>query len=302
MSFPNSGTTYTIELVAAASNMSMASNYGQEQNTHFLHRHYPNINTTVLPVFTKGPFWIEPLHPHPKTTVLTKTHCGGYCHDCPPSDSAETPHSFLLHCASANENKDTVGVDGHVVLPAIRYRYDYNEVDRAIHLMRDPLDNMVARYHYDATKLVRANPEAWADRYTNNAQGFANLCADTALKYVNRSHDSIDPQVLELIEDIPCHLDLFRYVQWHNLAFIVTDDALQVPTLVVHYEDYSSNFEGTLETMLDFLELPNTGNYAAFVKGKSYRNFFTEDQIARLRTATMMLSLPVTWQYLERYF
>jgi hypothetical protein len=300
MAFPNSGTTYTIELIAAASNMSMATNYGNEQETHLLHKHYPNLNTSVLPVFTKGPFWTKPLQQHPTSVVLTKTHCGGYCHDCAPSGFSETPHSFLMHCASAKESTDSI-VDG-VKIPAIHYVYDYSEVDRAIHLIRDPFDNMVARFHYDATQLVRADPEQWADRYTYDAKGFANLCADASLSNAEHKDTRIDPQVLELIEDIPCHLDLFRYVQWHNLAFVATDDSLQVPTLVINYEDYSSDFEGTLRSMLDFLELPNSGNYEPFVRGKSYRDYFTDDQIDRMRQATMMLSLPITWHHLERYF
>jgi hypothetical protein len=177
MAFPNSGTTYTIELIAAASNMSMATNYGNEQETHSLHKHYPNLNTSVLPVFTKGPFWTKPLQQHPTSVVLTKTHCGGYCHDCAPSGFTETPHSFLMHCASAKESTDSI-VDG-VKIPAIHYVYDYNEVDRAIHLIRDPFDNMVARFHYDATQLVRVHTEARAeataakDNATSMQQGIA---------------------------------------------------------------------------------------------------------------------------------
>ena len=205
-----------------------------------------------------------------------------------------------MHCASAKESTDSI-VDG-VKIPAIHYVYDYSEVDRAIHLIRDPFDNMVARFHYDATQLVRADPEQWADRYTYDAKGFANLCADASLSNAEHKDTRIDPQVLELIEDIPCHLDLFRYVQWHNLAFVATDDSLQVPTLVINYEDYSSDFEGTLRSMLDFLELPNSGNYEPFVRGKSYRDYFTDDQIDRMRQATMILSLPITWHHLERYF
>ena len=108
--------------------------------------------------------------------------------------------------------------------------------------------------------------------------------------------------MLRLIEDIPCHFDLFRYIQWHDLAFIVTDDYLAIPTHVVYYEDYSTNFNGTLQALLDFLDLPNTGAYAEFVQGKSYRDYFTHDQIARLRTATMMMASPSTWHAVERYF
>jgi hypothetical protein len=50
-------------------------------------------------------------------------------------------------------------VDG-VAIPAVRYNYDYNnEVDRAVHLIRDPFDNMVARFHCGTSKLVLATPE-----------------------------------------------------------------------------------------------------------------------------------------------
>jgi hypothetical protein len=303
MAFPNSGTTYTMELIAAASNMTMATNYGQEQFRKGLHRLYPNWTNPLIPVFPGGPLWVQPLRTHPSRVVLTKTHCGGYCHDCPLSDSAETPHSFAMHCATSNGIRE---VAANVIVPdPTRYVYDYVKVvDRAIHLIRDPLDNLVARFHYDAKKLLRQNNTEWTKRYTFDRRGFANLCADTSslkLKRVDQD-PRIDQYVWDLIQDIPCHLDIFRYVQWHNLAFITTEEYLNVPKLIIHYEDYSDNWNTTLNSMLEFLDMSNTGGSVSFMRGKSYHSYYTEDEIQRLRKAIKMLALPITWKYLQRYF
>ena len=339
MSFPNSGTSFTLELVAAASNMSMATNYGWEQAGAVIYNDNTNnissnstenstgpigISVPIFPTDTpaKGPFWIQPLEKHPRVAVLTKTHCGGYCHDCRPYKSVETPHSFMMHCAmsevqriktivrSTNSTNGTAsnGTDGEITgveeeeVVTEHHVYDYNYIDRAVHLFRDPMDNMVSRYHLGVHKVVKENRTELVERYTYNAEGFSNFCWDKTYFHEERSESHIDQDVLQLIYDVPCHMDLFRYIQWHNLAFIVTDDYLNLPTHIVHYEDYSSNMEGTLQLLLDFLELPNTGAEYPFQSGKSYRDYFTEDQIARMRTATMMLASPLTWYHLERYF
>ena len=284
--------------------MSTATNYGWELSDVISANGTMVVNPGV-PVLDsaqssrEGPFWLEPFGNRPYSVVLTKTHCGGYCHDCRPYKSVETPYSFLMHCAMAdakyfNINENRVMSDHFV--------YEYSEVDRAVHLFRDPFDNMVSRYHLGVHKVTKQNRTDLIARYTYDAAGYDNFCSDKT--YVEEEHleGHVDQDVLRLIEDIPCHFDLFRYLQWHDLAFIVTDDYLDIPAYVIHYEDYSSDFNGTLNSLLDFLELPNTGAYADFVAGKSYRNYFNADQIARMRTATMMLASPPTWNAVERYF
>jgi Sulfotransferase domain len=300
MSFPNSGTSYTIDLIETVSNMSTASNYGPEQKRKGLDTKGVNA-TTVLPVFSRGPYWRNPLKQHPKSVVLTKTHCGGYCHDCLPSTWIETPHSFLAHCATTDDRPVKDATNGGRQA-ANRHVYDYKEVTRAVHLIRDPVDNMVARYHLEVIRVTALNQTDMMERYTYDAEGFANLCADSTLDREGHKDSRMDPKVFKLIETIPCHIDLVRYVQWHNLAFLTTQEALNLPTHILYYEDYGSDFEGTLQSLLEFLELPNTGHRLDFQPGKSYHNYFSDDQISRMRTAVMMLALPITWKHLERYF
>lgn len=339
MSFPNSGTSFTLDLVTAASNMSMATNYGWEQagtgvadSNNYSHNESINNSTApfgiTVPIFpsdtpAKGPFWIQPLEKHPRVAVLTKTHCGGYCHDCRPHKSVESPHSFMMHCAmsevqrmktivrsmNTTNNTDLTASDGEdeevdfeEKVITEHHVYDYNDIDRAVHLFRDPMDNMVSRYHLGVHKVTKQNKTELIQRYTYDAAGFTNFCWDKTYFHDEQSESHVDQDVLQLIQDVPCHMDLFRYIQWHNLAFIVTDDYLNLPTHIVHYEDYNSNMEATLQSLLDFLELPNTGAEYPFQSGKSYRYYFTDDQIARMRTATMMLASPLTWHYMERYF
>jgi len=290
MSFPNSGTSYTLGLVASASNMTLASNYGWE------HGGKEGIS---IPIFEGGPYWLDPdSDRRPTKTVLTKTHCGGYCHNCRVRKSVETPHSFLLHCATA-EGKERFNESEP--FHSKRHVYDTSNVDRAVHLIRDPLDNMVSRYHLGIHKVTKQNSTDLIERYTYTPEGFRNYCEDQEYAHDEKTSDYVDQAVLRLIKDIPCHLDLFRYVQWHNLAFIATNDFLQIPTHVLHYENYSNAFDETVESLLDFLELPNTGVMTPFETGKSYRTYYTSPQIRALRNATMRLALPITWQHLHHY-
>ena len=75
MSFPNSGTSYTIRLVRTTTGKNTATNYGT--------RNLGNDGTSVA-VFRDspgGPYWSDPLttnYAQPKRGyLLTKTHCGG---------------------------------------------------------------------------------------------------------------------------------------------------------------------------------------------------------------------------------
>ena len=65
----------------------------------------------------------------------------------------------------------------------------------------------------------------------------ANMKEDTASSPFYRD-------VWDLVKVIPCSSDFFRWTQWHNLAHITTYD-LDIPTLVIHYENYTHNFNET---------------------------------------------------------
>jgi hypothetical protein len=51
-------------------------------------------------------------------------------------------------------------------------------------------------------------------------------------------------------------LQFYRYVQWHNLAFSMSRE-MNLPTMMLHYDEYTTDYEGTRDRVLDFLELPH---------------------------------------------
>jgi hypothetical protein len=79
MSYPNSGTSYTMTMVARASNRSIATNYGREVTVP------PTLNTPLYPGQDwsyQGPYYnSNPRRPLPDDYILVKTHCGGKCFD-----------------------------------------------------------------------------------------------------------------------------------------------------------------------------------------------------------------------------
>lgn len=88
--------------------------------------------------------WRYPERPHPKQTsyIMTKTHCGGRCTKCSPEAYIETTRSFGIACRSGcrhgtNHTKEFVTYDQGLAQ------------QRAIHLIRNPIDNLVSRLHME---------------------------------------------------------------------------------------------------------------------------------------------------------
>lgn len=127
--------------------MSTASNYGEENR---------DANGYSVPVYPNrsllgGPFWIDPRKnpdfTHPTKFVLCKTHCGGRCEKCGPNNWAETPHSFLVQCLSG---KRGYVKDNKTMWEMVSY--DASLVGKAVHLIRNPFDNVVSRFHLGKKK------------------------------------------------------------------------------------------------------------------------------------------------------
>lgn len=92
-----------------------------------------------------------------------------------------------------------------------------------------------------------------------------------------------------------------RFVQWHNLAFITTVD-LQIPTMVVHYENYTDSYNQTKDMLLDFLDQPQINEPPAFVTGKTYREYFTDEEIKAVSAMFAKLAMDATWLHTNHYF
>jgi len=300
MSFPNSGTSFTSQMVRHLSHQSTASNYGEELLDD------SGKSIPIFPSTKTGPFWIDPQSDElqdftrPTLFALTKTHCGGRCEKCGPSKYVENTHSFLTQCLTGKTAHTTP--NGKVVKERVA-PYDKDLVQRAIHLIRSPFDNVVSRFHLELHGYQHANDTQKLAMYPPTQNGFRKFCMKLNTVYEKEEQSSrlIDSTVFELMKDIPCRGDFFRFVQWHNLA-IVTTQSLRIPTLVVHYEKYETNYNETAMEMMKFLHLEPRGELIEFYKGKEYVEYFTVAERANVKEAMRRMALSSTWEQISHYF
>jgi Tfp pilus assembly protein FimT len=190
MSFPNSGTSYTLRVVRQVSNTTTATNYGDE------HLEHSTNSSVVWDNRTHGPFRAYPNLPLPKDFLLTKTHCASRCVHCGPDGYLETPLSFQQGCLRSNRVRENIQTEEF---------YSSTHVKRAVHLIRHPMDNVVARFHL-------SNRHDRSGRFVNNASGFQEWCRilDTSYTWMEQHTRWIDPRLRHLWRAIPCHAEFFR--------------------------------------------------------------------------------------------
>mmetsp|Transcript_5304 Transcript_5304/g.7283 ORF Transcript_5304/g.7283 Transcript_5304/m.7283 type:complete len:372 (-) Transcript_5304:149-1264(-) len=289
MSFPNSGTSYTMMMTQRLTNLTVASNYGKEcfldedEKTVPVHADSPN-----------GPYLLRPLSKElPKKYILTKTHCIGFETAKPPSSYIQTHRTFVKGCARGSrfegEEKENV-------------YYDEKIVQRAIHLLRNPFNNAVSRFHLQQHEKSKAEEKEWLEKYPSTPEGFQTWCGDLDKMHETEDKESrfFDEEINELFKGVPCHAEFVEYAQWHRLALDTTRD-LKLPTLVLHYEDYGSDHKATVGKVLDFLELEAVNELKPFITGKSYDEYFSHEQRVKAMKLIKALVNPDTWKLLERY-
>lgn len=243
LSFPNSGTTYTLHLIQDITNTSTATNYGKEQ-----------IGTTtsipINPNEPNGPYYryAERRAPHSTTTkesnhtkntpyVLTKSHCE-------PNQVIIAKEEFAASCSSGDRQVNRK-VQHHIT-------YDYRKVKvrKIIHLIRNPFDNMVARMHYEKKKWMKYSTKKDKKKlklFTNSIKGFGLWCMykdkkaeeHHVLNYILQKFQSNQQQNDDISRNISseetrknftswndmydqngtipfCVTEFYRYLQWHN--------------------------------------------------------------------------------------
>ncbi|KAL7546508.1 hypothetical protein ACHAWF_009841 [Thalassiosira exigua] len=360
--FPNSGTSYTVQLVRVASNATCATNYGLEAQMGPDGRSVP-----VRDAGPEGPFWInvppaeggegktikQPKYgtsfaanaPPPSASILTKTHCGGRCASCPPQRYLETPSSFLRACLSGARGV-ALGTPSSIGSEEGEddYNYDYNDSDesdedeegrkpervrkdgkwyekrfvtyqpdlvsQAVHLVRDPFDNLVSRYRHEQKQMRKTSKgEEWVATFPNDAGGFRKWCAredDAYSRHEKRAKWAkygYPADVARYLEGVPCWGEFFKYAQWHVLALRAAE-ALDVPTLYLRYEDYAKDVEATTEYLLDFLGLERAkgSRLPPFDTGKDYAEYFTREERASASEFLKRATGEKGRWLLERYF
>lgn len=282
MSFPNSGTSYTLRIVRQVSNQTTATNYGYE---HL----FDNASILVNKTWVNGPFLANISQDLPDYYILTKTHCGSRCVDCAPDGYLESQRTFQHACV---KSRRYYGYNN-----AAEVFYSEEKVRRAVHLFRNPMDNIVARFHLS---LRHRNDM----EIGNNSSGFQTWCKRLDKRYVlYESHTPwLDSSLLDLWKDVPCHAEFFKYIQWHNLAWTTTQN-LGIASHVLRYEDYAEDWRKTVDSLLEFLYLPGVAwEDASLFSMRSYPDYYSPEQKDAIqRLIYNVASVPV-WNIVKKYF
>jgi hypothetical protein len=289
-----------MRMAQIASNQSAVSHYGRDSGLKDgVHRNVP------LSLFKNKPessnLISYPRRKMPTSYVLTKIHCGGECMVCGPDGYIETLQSFKCLFSHSHSYDEVVPLKKDSPLKEyFEFTYSEDMVKRAVHIIRDPFDNIVSRFHWHNR---HSKDEKWTQNYPSNSTGFRNWCQhiDSANRPQEETSRFFSKEMRTLFKQIPCHGDFYKYIQWHNLA-AETRNNMDLPTLVVHYENYAKNLKQTLNELMGFLQLEVVGDVPElFVPGRIYREYFSkEERIAVLRMMKL-IATNEAWNMMSTY-
>jgi hypothetical protein len=185
-------------------------------------------------------------------------------------------------------------------LEIIETIYNRDLVTKAIHIVRHPLDNCVARFHLEFNEEQAAGHTKYVENYPKDAKGFQKWCQRS--DYVEDLLETryIDDVVKAKLDGVPCFNEFFKYVQWHNYAFTTTYE-MDLDVLLLHYHEYEHNFEQARDKVLNFLELPIVDRGVEFIPGKVYRHYYTREQKIAIRDFIKEYATRDTWNMLKDY-
>ena len=292
MTFPNSGTSYTSRLIATVTGTHTATNYGTELITQDRKKWKEGVLVDWV-----GDSLNRTVNSPTRGYTLTKTHCGGYCFDC--LAKRMNPSAFTKACATGEQAIQNAE-SGKFQL--VKSYTDIEKVGRAVHIIRDPFDNIVARFHCHLKKNGPSSLEKYPNKYPNTRDGFRKYCHDMGRRWrVKEEKSAAYNDLFEWIKDVPCHSDFFRYIQWHNLAF-ATIAELDIPSMTMNYENYSSDFNSTKNDLLQFLRQDEVNHPPSFITGKTYRHYYTKREIYAISLMFDKLAHPETRKMTQHYF
>jgi len=336
LSFPNSGTTYTLANSEYRTNISTATNYESEV-----------LSPVLVPVNhdADAPFLFSPHRQREARFVLTKTHGIGYsyCDDCHHSQTVQDVEGFGEGCRRADLNIRLPALPDdtdHCYQTNRYFWYSTQHILKVVHLLRNPYDNVVARMHLGA-QLRREEPErvrissrhrnlddseveTFLRQFNDTNEGVLAWCRyaddlfhDESSMYKedgsfrgtpSEAHSvrnvSIPESTMSVLRRVPCHSEWFRYVQWHNLAVEMYKSQIRMvdDAHVVYYEDYTNNLDATSREISTFLEQPVLHEPLKFIPGKVYRHLFSEQDRLMIGRLVHQMATPDCWRLLKRYF
>ena len=287
----SSGTSFTLRHIRLVTRMGTATNYAKETKEAKMANF-----SGVLPTIQSGdcigcslPMPHDSDSPLPSNYVLVKTHCSGFASQNWNQTGITSKEAFLEGCVTPYHFVPSNNT-GERIKQIKSCAYEPGLVKRVVHIMRNPLDNIVSRFHlyqknlFDAGKIGLADRNLTADvAFPLSVEGFRKYCSFKDRELL-RSRDAATFRAFHSL--VPCLSEFFLYIQWHNNAFHATSGG--IPTHFFHYEDFAEpNFNKTSETLLKFLHLQisSRGRAYPFQAGKTYEEYYTHGErlaVARL--------------------
>lgn len=184
-----------------------------------------------------------------------------------------------------------------------KVQYGERLVAKAVHIIRDPTDNVVSRFHL-FLKMVSKGMITTKENFSNDKKGFRRWCEQQDSIFEEEERVVLE-DVLPFLSNIPCHADFYRYIQWHNNAFDVIEK-MSIPYMILHYEDFALLFNSTKDQILKFLEAKETRqfkqNSSAFIKGKRYASYYSTDERKAIHDALTKLGNRETQKHIVSFY
>jgi len=188
-------------------------------------------------------------------------------------------------------------------------QYTVTRLEKMVHLVRDPLDVLVDRMNQ--YRWSDRNGTAETNTFDETEYGLSAWCSYIDARFAESEEKILYRQKLrENITQVPCYSEIIRYVQWQNTAIELSRN-FPVPTLVLHYEEFSDTVSQETTThatqqLLDFLEVNESAGASpkssSTLFHSSKRNLFSKHVVLSMARLTKQLASPICWEYIRRYF
>jgi len=295
MSFPNSGSRFALTALEVATARTAASFYGKEYvgtDGISLKREQSVLAYEEL---STGPFLTSNLTLQSSGKLLTRTYCGGHCFShCTCEEYDVSLEDFGGECALAEDADLTTDY------------LDESIISSSVVMLRDPLDNIVSRFHYEHRLQSGdgSNPHfvRWEKDYPKDHNGFREWCefVDNVNQFTEQQCFFDDLTLLQHMDHVPCHSEFYKYTHWYNNAFALLGD-LDSETEITHYEDFFLRQAAQTQEVVDFLELSPSGSSPFDFQLRDYIYYYTLEERSKIINLILYLASDETKTHLRRY-
>lgn len=287
LAFPQSGAAFIMHVIHQVTQTATATNYGHvimdkkgavHMNEHDSVRVYDDVvRRGMIEDEDKqkntprgGPsLFTGNLYPPPKKHLLTWVAGDGACQTCHPRSYMYNFVRFREYCW-----RGTIMKDGAQQL----ITYNPNLVKGAVHLYRDPFDNIVLRFWAAREDAERDKKNTFLKRYSPDVDGFHKWCSDRDAEYLKLERAWYGDEVFSAADGVICRQDFYKLIMYHNNAVRVRR-SFRLETLLLKFEDFYESYFRTIGVLVKFLDLDVVDKAPPrHIQVGFSRHYFTKEQ------------------------